>query len=119
MEWNVTIDDFQQNVAWLHPWEAVKPGLEVYLKKEVGRGHVLSGVRAISVGHRVDNDDVLFFLPDSPSPLAVIHLTYSPVTEDNPEYTPDFPWTVLYSSLEEWAEKCLVPNHLEYQNYAK
>src|SRR5262245_4631768 len=103
------IDDFK-NVVWLEPWLPASvdaaPLLIKELESEVGPKHPLFQKRAIAVGHRCD-DDVLFFLPDGPSPLAVVHLTYA----NKPEQDPIWPSTVFYSSLEEWIERCMKPDN--------
>jgi hypothetical protein len=50
-------------------------------------------VDAVAVARRVDQDDVLFWLPAGPTLLAVVHLTYSGrrgahATGRRPSYTP-------------------------------
>jgi hypothetical protein len=98
------------HVIWLEPWEPAPAGLEAELAREVGRGHPLAGRSAVSVGRRVDCDDVLFFLPDGPQPFAVVHLTWS----GRREASPGWPSTAFYSSAEDWAERRMKPDHLEY-----
>ena len=98
-----------RGIEWLSPWEATEPGLETELEREVGRGHTLSGVRAVAVGRRVDNDDVLFWLPQGPAQLAVVHLTWTGRRERSPQW----PATTLYASVAEWRERCMVPDHNE------
>jgi hypothetical protein len=113
----MTLDELN-NISWITPWEPVRPkmrhGAESNLDKEVGPGHQLYKLRAVAIAHRTDNDDVLFFLPDGSKPLAVVHLTWSLTAHDSRYYTPDFPWTVLYSSREEWVETCMKRDHEEY-----
>jgi hypothetical protein len=100
------------NLRWLEPWEPASSGLEAELKKEVSPEHPLFGQEAISVGRRGDCDDVLFFLPENPSPLAVVHLTWTGRREKNPEW----PHTTFYSSLDDWVERCMKPDHLERES---
>lgn len=96
------------SVPWRSPWVPVEsPAFESRLAEEVGRKHVLHKKAAISVGRRLDNDDVLFYLPDGPALLAVVHLTWSSRT---PEPDASFPYTVLYESLREWIDQCLTPD---------
>jgi hypothetical protein len=97
-------------VEWLHPWRPIAPGreatvLEKELAREVGRGHVLAGRRAVAVARRDDNDDVLFHLPDGPALLAVVHLT------GHRERKPEWPYTVLFHSVPEFVERCMRPDH--------
>jgi hypothetical protein len=94
---------------WLDPWQPTAPGLEAELDREVGRGHPLSGRRAIAVGRRLDNDDVLFWLPNGPAMFAVVHLTWTGKREGSPQW----PGTTLYSSLDDWRERCMIPDHDE------
>jgi hypothetical protein len=99
------------NLPWLEPWEPASSGLEAELMKEVGPEHPLFGRAAVSVGRRVDRDDVLFFLPGHPSPLAVVHLTWTGKRENDSWW----PHVAFYSSLDDWVERCMKPEHLEYE----
>ena len=98
-------------IELLEPWCLTKPGLESELAREVSSEHPLSGKRAIAVARRGDCDDVLFFLPDGPSPLAVVHLAWGSRREQSPQ----LPWTVFYSSLQDWIERCMKPDHASLQ----
>ena len=99
-----------KEVEWLEPWEYFVDGASApaELEREMPSGHVLYGRKAVCIARRYDCDDVLFRLPDGPAPYAVVHLTYR--RENNPEW----PWTVLFSSLEEWVEKCMKRDHRDY-----
>jgi len=105
----MNLDDLT-NFRWLEPWEPASAGLEAELAKEVSPAHPLFGQEAISVGRRGDCDDVLFFLPDNPSPLAVVHLTRRGGRERNPAW----PSTAFYASLDDRVERCMRPDHLEF-----
>ena len=85
------------------------------LMKEVSPEHSLFGRAAVSVGRRGDRDDVLFFLPGHPSPLAVVHLTWTGKREQNPRW----PHTTFYSSLADWVERRMKPDHLEWKGGAE
>ena len=80
------------------------------MAKEVGSRHVLSGFRVVAIGRRVDTDDILFYLPNGPALLAVVHLTYSTRT---PEPDPRFPYTDLYHSVGEWIDQRMIPDGRE------
>ena len=95
------------DLKWLDPWRPTAPGLEAELSREVGPGHVLAGRRAVAVGRRMDNDDVLFHPPDGPALLAVVHLTWTGQRERRPEW----PQTELYHSVAEFAERRMEPDH--------
>lgn len=104
-----TLDDVA-GVRFLEPWLEAVPGLEAELRNEVGEGHALYGRKAISVARRKDSDDVLFLLLDHPSPLAVVHLTWT----GRPERNTNWPQTTFYTSLQDWIERCMRPDHIEF-----
>ena len=99
------------NIPWRSPWvSAASPAFEARLRQEVGPAHVLYQRPALTIGRRLDSDDVLFYLPAGPALLAVVHLTYSART---PEPDARFPYTVLYASLRDWIDRCLTPDARE------
>jgi hypothetical protein len=104
-----TLDDLSA-VQFLEPWRQAVPGLESELRNEVSEGHPLFGRKAISVARRKDSDDVLFLLLDHPSPLAVVHLTWTGRSERNSTW----PQTTFYTSLQDWVERCMKPDHDQY-----
>jgi hypothetical protein len=104
----VTLPREIAEIPWRKPWASIpSPQFEERLAKEVGRQHVLYRRRAIAIGRRYDNDDVLFFLPDGPAMLAVVHLTWSSRT---PEPDARVPWTDLYQSVQEWIDRRMIPD---------
>lgn len=100
-----------QTLGWLSPWRPTDADLAVELAREVGPGHPLLGRQAVAVGRRVDNDDVLFWLPAGPAALAVVHLTWSGKRERSPQW----PATQLYASVSEWVEQGMRADHAEFQ----
>jgi len=99
------------DIPWRSPWVPVAPPQsEARVIKECGPRHVLSGRKALAIGRRLDTDDVMFYLPDGPAMLAVVHLTYSTRT---PEPDPRFPYTDLYQSVPEWIEQRMIPDSNE------
>jgi hypothetical protein len=106
----MNLDDLAK-IQWLEPWRPTSSGLEAELEKEIGSMHPLFGRKAISVGRRDDCDDVLFFLPDNPAPLAVVHLIWTGATEMKSQ----FPHTTFYSSLDDWIERCMRQDYLEFR----
>lgn len=102
------------NLQWLGPWyPASSSGLEAELRKELGPGHPLFRSQAVAVGRRGDCDDVLFFLPNGPAPLAVVHLTWSGGAEGS-----EWPQTTFYESLDDWVERRMKPDHAEFEGDA-
>ena len=107
----MTRDDDQQPavpaeidaIPWRAPWVPVadRASFAQRLAQEAGPKHVLHGCRALCIGRRLDQDDFLFYLPDGPSMLAVVHLTFS---RRVPEPDSRIPWTVLYGSVREWID---------------
>lgn len=96
---------------WLQPWTPTSDDFGAELARETGRGHPLAGRKAIAIGRRLDADDVLFWLPEGPSLLASVHLTWSGERERRPEW----PAARLYASLDEWVEAEMMPDHAEWQ----
>ena len=105
----VTLDDLA-GLAWREPWRPIVPGLEVELRNETVEGHPLFGEKAISVGRNHDTDDVLFLLLEHSAPLAVVHLTW----RGRPDRTVNWPHTTFYSSLQEFVDRCMTPDHRQF-----
>src|SRR4051812_21696565 len=105
-----------ENVPWQSPWRYVGIGegigYERELAQEAGPGHPLHEARAIAVGVRVDQDDVLILLPDAPKPLAVVHLTYSPDSSNTSKAT--MAPTIFYSSLDDWIHRGMAADHANH-----
>jgi hypothetical protein len=100
-----TLDDLNA-LELLEPWHRVVPGLESELRNEVSDGHALFNRKAISVARRRDSDEVLFLLLDHPSPLAVVRLKWT-----GRPGTGAWPQTTFYTSLHDWVELCMKPDH--------
>lgn len=94
---------------FLPPWMSIPEGgprtLADELKRELAPGHPLSGVTARAIARRKDNDDVLFELVSAEKPLAVVHLTW------RKEDSPDWPYTTFYGGWDDWAQRCMLPDH--------
>ena len=108
------VPDDVRGIEWLLPWQPTAAALEVELQREVGRGHLLFERPAVAIGRRVDCDDVLFWLPAGPAVLAVVHLTWAGKRERSPQW----PATQLYSSIVDWLERGMRPDHEEYSRSA-
>lgn len=104
-----------RGIDWLPPWEPTEAELHLELEREAGVGHPLHRRRAVAVGRRIDQDDVLFWLPDGPAYLAVVHLTWTGKRERSPAW----PFIVLYSSVEDWIVRGMRPDHTEYSDRAE
>jgi hypothetical protein len=100
-------------VQWLVPWFAVESGeqrstLETELRQEIARTHVLFGLKVSALGHRRDQDDVLFALEDGR--VAEVHLTWRGTAETDPRW----PEMVFFPSLTAWVEEQMVPAHADW-----
>lgn len=101
------------NFNWLEPWDKLHTeasSLEKELYEEVGTSHVLYGKKVTAIGRRFDCDDVLFQVHDAEFKYAVVHLTYSTETEENPI----FPHTTIYIDLNDWITRGMMPDYSEY-----
>lgn len=98
-----------RTIEWLPPWGPTDADLAAELAREVGPRHALRRRRAVAIGRRTDCDDVLFWLPDGPALLAVVHLTWTGRRESSPEW----PETRLFASLTEWVERGMRTDNAE------
>jgi hypothetical protein len=100
-------------LALLPPWTDATPNAEALaseLQREVGPDHPLFGRTVHVLARRGDNDDVLFEVPALSHPYAVVHLTWKGQREQRPVW----PHTVLFHTLQQWAQECMRPDHLKY-----
>ncbi len=111
---DLTPDTFK-TIPWQPPWRYVGigegGGYERELMQEAASGHPLHNVRAIAVGVRVDQDDVLFLLPDLSKPLAVVHFASSSSSNENSDSAAKIPHTTFYSSLDDWLTRGMAADH--------
>ncbi|WP_461221754.1 hypothetical protein [Methylobacterium sp. CM6247] len=96
-------------MEWLDPWESVNSGQtddvsalgqgwEAELRKEVAPAHIFYGLAITLIARRYDRDDALFQLHDGR--VAQVHLTWKQAQEPDPRW----PKTVIYASLQSWAD---------------
>lgn len=87
---------------WLEPWFELPPpdgpAFEAELRKEIGAGHLLEGVRTLAVGKSAANDDVLFQLFDTEYEYALVHLTWNGKREGQNNW----PYTQLYKTWDDF-----------------
>jgi hypothetical protein len=98
-------------MQWLIPWKAADgwldtDALEAELRRECPDGHVLFGLQVKFIAGRQDCDDFLVSLGDGR--VAIVHLTWS--AETNLLY----PHTEIYADLNDWAEKCMLPDSADW-----
>src|SRR5262245_16040673 len=98
---------------WLIPWHPIadaseQGGLLSELRRELPREHPLFGLDVSPIARRQDCDDVLFSVKDGR--VAIVHLTWSGKTEP----IADFPWTVIFESMESFVEQSMKPEHKEW-----
>jgi hypothetical protein len=96
----------------LEPWRVIaddrRSGIERELERELGVGHVLAGKTVRAVAARFDQDDILFEVVGDG--YAVVHLTWSGRRESEPAW----PSTELFSSLQEFHDRRMMPDHDDY-----
>ena len=95
------------DLEWLTPWESIDghgDGLVAELKRELGANHILHGLEFVTIGRRVDCDDVLFATSDQTKPLAVVHLIWRGNTEADQRW----PSSAIHSDWQDWIARCLV-----------
>jgi hypothetical protein len=102
-------------MEWLEPWcsatqmgEHIAQGWQRQLQIEVPPGHALFGV-PVKLLARGNGDDALFEILDGSGRVANVHLTWSKSQERLP-----WPGTDIYSSLQDWVEQVMVPEHQEW-----
>ena len=101
-------------VKWLSPWygvedEAERRNLEGELRREICDAHVLAGELVTLLARRGDMDEALYLLTGGR--VAEVHLTWSRLREADPRW----PTTVIYASVEEWAERSMLPTHAWFE----
>jgi hypothetical protein len=98
-------------VRWLEPWRRVtieeRSFLELQLRAELHREHLLHERNARAYLRRIDCDDTLFIL-SNPIQLAVVHLTF--VTKPG---HPNWPRTELYDHVWKFVDR----THLDAAAY--
>ncbi len=94
------------------PYSAIdeerRNSVEKELERELPIDHVLAGRSIRAVAARADHDDILFEVLGMG--YAVVHLTWSGHRESNPAW----PSTQLFSSLQDWRERGMTPDHEDY-----
>jgi len=110
-----TIDLSDKNIKWLEPWEPLPEAKAAFfeheLRLEVIEGHSLWQKEVRVIARRVDRDDVLFAYRDEGGwGCAVVHLTW----RGQAEYHPNWPASVLFGDIQEWAERGMAPDHEDY-----
>jgi hypothetical protein len=98
----------------LEPWVALDAvaaaASEAELMREASPGHAAHRMSVKAVARRLDCDDVLFLVDAKTTACAVVHLTWS----RRPKNDPKWPTLARYSSIEEWVEKRMKPDHEDY-----
>jgi hypothetical protein len=97
--------------SYLVPWKQSSAGpCETFLRElrtEVSPGHPLHGAIIKAIAHSLQADDVLFQLEDSR--VCQVHLTWRRSAEQ-----PPWPRHQMFSTLEDWVRKVMVPDHEFY-----
>jgi hypothetical protein len=101
-------------VEWLEPWYSTevqnassRQPLVDQLARETKSGHELHGVPVQLIGRNM-GDDVLFEILDGSRRVAEVHLGWQGQGE------PPWPLSAIFSSLEEWRVKRMIPDHKDW-----
>lgn len=101
-----------QMTEYLEPWEAVPTEravpLEAELALEIHPSHVLANRKVEIIARRRDCDDVLCRVEGIG--YAVVHLTWS-----HERQAPKSLRTEVFASFDEFCERQMKPDHLDYQ----
>lgn len=86
-------------IRLIEPWapfpdDANRVAFEQQLRREIGLGHVLEGIRAVAIARRFDRDDALFALETGG--WAIVHLQRGQGAPTSPRW----PSTRLFDTLE-------------------
>jgi len=104
-----------EKFPWILPWRAISPaGRDAYkleLRLEVTPGHPLYDVDVTPVARRCDTDDILLELHHHPAQFAVVHLTFIGA----PESKSHWPSITLYSNIEHWVSRRMMPDAAYYE----
>ncbi|MDP9606446.1 UNVERIFIED_ORG: hypothetical protein J2W38_006266 [Variovorax paradoxus] len=102
-------------MEWFEPWwspenlgEQFQENFKKQLEREMPTGHCMHGlpVRLLARGN---GDDALFEILDGSGRVADVHLTWSRSQQRLP-----WPGATIYQSLDEWAEKVMLPQHRDW-----
>jgi hypothetical protein len=88
------------NTIFLPPWAKVGKyafNLVRELERELHPNHVLWGHQFTAIAQRTDRDDVLFEVKNDVTRYAVVHLTWTGVSE-----TDQYPFSTLYDDYAFW-----------------
>lgn len=117
----VIIDYFKGNPPesfTLEPWITLdidrKLAFEQELGKEISVSHLLANCDCSALCTSLQSDDVLFAIQSEgyvSEKYALVHLTWSNQKEGNPK----FPITKLFSSFEEFKEKRMFPDKIDFE----
>jgi hypothetical protein len=101
-------------MEWLEPWSSTEDADESYLRtfaeqlaRETSRGHELHKIPAKLIA-RGNGDDALFKILDGSGRVAEVHLVWQG------RQNPPWPASEIYSNLEEWEVKRMIPENKEW-----
>lgn len=99
-------------LTWLPPWAALEPDdaaeHELTLSKAVSEQHPLYGRGGKAVAARIDDADDVLFLVSGPDALCVVSLSSAS------RASATRPFFMLFGTVFEFEQGCMVPDHLEY-----
>lgn len=98
----------------LPPWRWLTGGGDEFvgeLRRAVGPSHLLHGKTVLPLARRSDCDDVLYLVEETARPFIVVH-HFTP--KGCPQRMPHLPSLALYDDWDDWASRCMRPEHRDY-----
>lgn len=99
-------------LTWLSPWSALSPEearqRELKLSTSLSDQHPLHGRSAKAVASRTDDAEDVLFVVATPDELCVVNMD----SAGKPSATK--PFFMLFSSVSEFEEGIMLPDHLEH-----
>jgi hypothetical protein len=105
------LDDLPE-LSWLPPWAQLQADdahkHELTLSKSLSDQHPLYGRSAQALAGRMDDADDVLFLVGGPDELCVVNVGSAA------ERSATRPFFVIYGSVSEFEQGCMLPDHLEF-----
>ncbi len=79
---------------WEHLTESAAIALQQELQSELSPAHQLFGTKSVARAHRIDNDDVLFWI-EGLNTYAIVHLTWARANAEGYPITQTLPMDEL------------------------
>ena len=99
-------------INYLKPWHADNSNMTIQLHREINKNHILYNKTVKTIARRQDNDDVLFEVENADFKYAMVHLTWSQKTLQDPNY----PRTKTYTDWQDVYENRIIIDHIGWED---